>query len=109
MTEITRRDLITGAAHRNEPGEVAGDHISSAVVGVLPAHREAVARRLRRLPGAEIHFSNTSKIVVVLEGPNSGVLGALLADISSWPGVLSANMVFEQRLERETGNDAVAT
>jgi nitrate reductase NapD len=34
--------------------------------------------------------------VIVLEGPDSGALGARLAEISAWEGVLSANMVFEQ-------------
>jgi periplasmic nitrate reductase NapD len=57
--------------------------------------------RLARLPGAEVHHSNASKLVVVLEGPGSGALGGMLAEISGWPGVLSANMVFEQRLEQE--------
>lgn len=61
--------------------------------------REEVIARLAALPGAEIHHSSASKLVVVLEGPGSGALGGKLAEISSWPGVLSANMVFEQRLE----------
>ena len=34
-------------------------------------------------------------IVIVLEGPDSGALGARLAEISGWDGVLSANMVYE--------------
>jgi nitrate reductase NapD len=54
---------------------------------------------LSSLPGVEIHHRTASKLVAVLEGPGSGALGAMLADISSWPGVLSANMVFEQRLD----------
>jgi nitrate reductase NapD len=98
MTDkLTRRALLTGAtvgasAHDNE-------HISSAVVSVLPAHIDAVSARLSSLPGVEIHHRTASKLVAVLEGPGSGALGAMLADISSWPGVLSANMVFEQRLD----------
>jgi nitrate reductase NapD len=66
---------------------------------VLPAHIDAVFARLSNLPGVEIHHRTASKLVAVLEGPGSGALGAMLADISSWPGVLSANMVFEQRLD----------
>jgi nitrate reductase NapD len=31
-----------------------------------------------------------------MEAPESGVLGARLAEIASWQGVLSTNMVFEQ-------------
>jgi nitrate reductase NapD len=48
------------------------------------------------MPGVEVHHRSESKIVVVLEGPDSGVLGGRLAEIASFPGVLSANMVFEQ-------------
>lgn len=98
----TRRDVLTGAVR---PGGAAVsadiDHISSAVVSVLPARRDEVMARLAALAGAEVHHSSASKLVIVLEGPGSGALGGMLADISGWPGVLSANMVFEQRLEEE--------
>jgi nitrate reductase NapD len=47
------------------------------------------------MAGVEIHHQSPSKIVIVLEGPNSGALGSRLAEIASLPGVLSANMVFE--------------
>lgn len=99
----TRRDVLTGAVR---PGggiaSVGSDHISSAVVSVLPARHDEVMARLAAMPGAEVHHSSASKLVVVLEGPGSGALGGMLAEISGWPGVLSANMVFEQRLEQET-------
>jgi periplasmic nitrate reductase NapD len=71
-------------------------HISSAVVSVLPAHRDEVLRMLGALPGVETHQSDTSKIVIVMEAPESGILGGRLAEIACWQGVLSANMVFEQ-------------
>ena len=48
-------------------------HISSAVVSVLPAHRENVIRLLSNMPGVEVHHQSPSKIVIVLEGPDSGV------------------------------------
>ncbi len=99
----TRRAVLTGAcrAPDKDATAVEGEHISSAVVSVLPARREDVMARLAALPGAEIHHSSASKLVIVLEGPGSGALGGMLAEISGWPGVLSANMVFEQRLEQE--------
>ena len=102
--------MFTGAVkpsgERSEP--VDAEHVSSAVISVLPAKRDEVAARLAALSGVEIHHSSASKLVVVLEGPGSGALGGMLAEISSWPGVLSANMVFEQRLEKEDrdGTDA---
>lgn len=71
-------------------------HISSAVVSVLPEHRDEVMRLLAAQPDIETHQSNASKIVIVMEAATSGILGGRLAEIASWQGVLSANMVFEQ-------------
>ena len=71
-------------------------HISSAVVSVLPDRRDDVLRALAALPDVEIHQRDASKIVIVMEATGSGILGSRLAEIASWQGVLSANMVFEQ-------------
>ncbi|WP_108520042.1 chaperone NapD [Bradyrhizobium algeriense] len=71
-------------------------HISSAVVSVLPERRDEVLRTLAALPDVEIHQRDASKIVIVMEATESGILGCRLAEIASWQGVLSANMVFEQ-------------
>ena len=71
-------------------------HISSAVVSVLPKHRDDVLRALAALPEVEIHQRDDRKIVIVMEAAESGILGGRLAEIASWQGVLSANMVFEQ-------------
>jgi nitrate reductase NapD len=71
-------------------------HISSAVVSVLPDHRDNVLRLLAAVPGLETHQRDASKIVIVMEAIESGIIGGRLAEIATWPGVLSANMVFEQ-------------
>ena len=71
-------------------------HISSAVVSVLPERRDEVLLTLAALPGVEIHQRDASKIVIVMEATESGILGGRLAEIATWQGVLSANMVFEQ-------------
>ena len=71
-------------------------HISSAVVSVLPKHRDEVLRMFATLPEVETHQSTASKIVIVMEAAESGIMGGRLAEIASWQGVLSANMVFEQ-------------
>ena len=71
-------------------------HISSAVVSVLPDHRDRVLRMLAAMPGVETHQRDASKIVIVMEATESGILGGRLAEIATWQGVLSANMVFEQ-------------
>jgi nitrate reductase NapD len=71
-------------------------HISSAVVSVLPKHWDEVLRLLAALPEVDIHHCSASKIVIVMEAAESGIMGGRLAEIVSWQGVLSANMVFEQ-------------
>jgi periplasmic nitrate reductase NapD len=71
-------------------------HISSAVVSVLPDYRDQVLRALAALPGVEVHQRDASKIVIVMEATESEIIGGRLADIATWQGVLSANMVFEQ-------------
>lgn len=80
-------------------------HISSAVVSALPARVEAVLAGIRQLPETEIHRVENGKIVIVLEGASTGVLGDRLAAISLLDGVLSANMVFEQIADLETLDD----
>ena len=84
----TRRSVLTG--------RFPTVHISSAVVSVLPVHRDKVRRLLSGMDGVEVHHQSSWKIVIVLEAPDSGVLGTRLAEIASIEGVLSANMVFEQ-------------
>src|SRR3954467_4939028 len=84
----TRRNVLTG--------RLPTVHISSAVVSVLPVHRENVIGLLSDMDGVEVHHQSAPKIIIGLERHDSGVLGAKLAEISSIEGVLSANMVFEQ-------------
>ncbi|MGY4368912.1 nitrate reductase NapD [Bradyrhizobium sp. LB1.3] len=86
----SRRSLILGRLA--EPVV----HISSAVVSTLPHRQDEIVRKLADLPEVEVHHRSPSKIVVVMEAADSGVLGSRLAEIATWPGVLSANMVFEQ-------------
>lgn len=74
-------------------------HISSAVVVAWPDQAAALAERLRALPGTEVAHVENGKIVIVMEAPSSGDLGGRLALIADLPGVLAANMVFEQRLD----------
>jgi periplasmic nitrate reductase NapD len=81
-------------------------HVSSAVVVTRPELTEDVAARLAVIEGVEVHATVPGKIVVVIEGPHSGVLGETLIGISAMDGVLAAHMVFEQALEmKETIDD----
>ena len=76
-------------------------------MSVLPVHCENVVRLLSDMHGVEVHHQSASKIVVVLEGPDSGVLGAGSRRLHLFDGVLSANMVFEQ-IERICGPRRIA-
>jgi len=71
-------------------------HISSAVVRTLPAQAAAVAKVIAGFRDTEVFHSEGGYIVVVLEGPDTGTLGARLSEISLLEGVLSASMVYER-------------
>lgn len=83
----SRRHLLTG--------QLRSHHISSAVVTVLPEQQEHVRRRIESMADVEIYHEARSKMVLVLEGPDSGVIGSKLLEIAGIEGVLAANFVFE--------------
>jgi periplasmic nitrate reductase NapD len=70
-------------------------HISSALVRARPECAADVIAAIDALPGAEVYHAEGGKIVVVLEGPASGALAALLSEINLIKGVVSANLVYE--------------
>jgi nitrate reductase NapD len=80
-------------------------HISSAVVFTWPEKTDAVAQEVAVLDGVEIHAKAAGKIVIVLEGANSGALGDILIRISAMDHVIAANMVFEQLLDEQEDTD----
>jgi periplasmic nitrate reductase NapD len=71
-------------------------HISSAVVTAFPERCAELAQLINALPGTEVHHVENGKIVVVLEGADSNIIGGRLAAIALMDGVISANLVFEQ-------------
>lgn len=89
----SRRALLSGTLTATHD---SGIHISSAIVSVVPNRREEITRRLCALQGVEIHHRESFKIVIVVEARDAGEIGSRLAEIATWNGVLSANMVFEQ-------------
>jgi periplasmic nitrate reductase NapD len=93
----SRRALLKGKL-TSRPAQMGERpiHISSAIVSVLPNRRDEILVRLSALTGVEIHHAEAFKIVVVLEADEAGAIGGRLAEIATWSGVLSANMVFEQ-------------
>ncbi|PSH62008.1 glutamate synthase [Phyllobacterium brassicacearum] len=80
-------------------------HISSAVIMTLPAMQDAVLTRLREMANVEVHAHQGNKIVVVIEGISTGILGDRLSQISALEGVMAANMVFEHVETEETGSN----
>ena len=70
-------------------------HISSAVVVTMPHTQERVVAQLAEMPNVEIYAHQDGKIVVVIEGTSTGMLGEILSRISVLEGVVAANMVFE--------------
>ena len=75
--------------------ETRRHHISSAVILAKPGCLDAVRAALVDFDNVEVHGADKSKIVVVNEGPSTGVLGDTLMRISVLDGVIAANMVFE--------------
>ncbi|WP_411034148.1 chaperone NapD [Shinella sp. BYT-45] len=84
-------------------------HISSAVVAVRPGGLDGVIAALADFGNVEVHGADKGKIVVVIEGPSTGVLGDTLMRISALDGVIAANMVFEQVYTEEDEADGQRT
>ncbi|WP_331376384.1 chaperone NapD [Sinorhizobium chiapasense] len=80
-------------------------HVSSAVVVAVPAMEEQVLATLSRMKNVEVYGHQGGKIVVVIEGTSTGMLGECLSQISTLEGVVAANMVFEHVEKEEIGND----
>lgn len=77
------------------PEMVTPYHISSAVIATMPARTEAVLAALAGMENVEVYGHGGGKIVVVIEGTSTGMLGECLSKISLLGGVIAANMVFE--------------
>ena len=85
--------------------EVSRHHISSAVVTVLPARGSEVLQALSGMEGVEVYAVQDCKIVVVIEGTSTGMLGDCLTRISLLDGVIAASMVFEHVETEEMTSD----
>ena len=80
-------------------------HISSAVVATLPKSTDSVLAEIARMENVEIHAHAGGKIVIVIEGTSTGMMGECLSGISLLDGVISANMVFEHVETEEAQSD----
>ncbi|MEK1929829.1 MAG: chaperone NapD [Pararhizobium sp.] len=80
-------------------------HISSAVIATLPAATDDVLAELAGMENVEVHGHAGGKIVIVIEGTSTGMLGDTLSKISLLDGVIAANMVFEHVETEEAQSD----
>ena len=93
---IDRRALITGRV-LNPERVVAppGGEIASIIVQARAEHLDAVEAAILALPGCEVHGRDVrGKLVVVVDAPDAGYLGATLNNIQLLPHVYSAALVF---------------
>lgn len=77
------------------PDAPSNYHISSAVIATLPRATDQLIAELARMENVEVHGHGGGKIILVIEGTSTGMMGDCLARISLLDGVISANMVFE--------------
>jgi nitrate reductase NapD len=94
---IDRRKFMNGAwvsPHGNQTRDSA--EIASVLVQTRAERLDTVARAIEALPGAQIYCRDPKgKLVVVIEGADTGSIGATLNAISALPHVLTASLVFQ--------------
>lgn len=71
-------------------------HIASVIVRARADCADAVADRLARLPGTEVHAVEDGKIIVVLEAEGERELADLMETMRNEPEVLMVSLVFHQ-------------
>ena len=92
----TRRELLTGGLGDRSNAPDTNAEIVSLIVNVFPAHLESVSKAISNMPGAEVHGQDPKgKLIVVLEAPTQGIIGAMADAISGLSHVISAAMVFQ--------------
>jgi nitrate reductase NapD len=85
-----RRNFLRGDWQPNDSAEVA-----SILVQTRPERLAEAEREITAMAGAEIYSRDPrGKLVVVLEAPDVGAVGATLNTIALLPSVLSATLVF---------------
>jgi nitrate reductase NapD len=93
---LDRRALITGRALTAERIVAPpGGEIASILVQARPERLDEVEAAVLALSGCEIHGRDPrGKLVVVIDAPDAGSLGATLNAIAVLPHVHSASLVF---------------
>lgn len=97
----SRRRFLKGAGAQSKDIYL----IASAVVRAFPERAQSVAEAIANLNGVEVSAVQESKIVILIEGSESGAIGATLAQIALMDGVLSASLVYEQAVNLGNGEE----
>ena len=95
-TSVNRRALITGRVLTAEPvvAPPSGE-IPSIIVQTRPEQLDRVAADILALSGCEIHGRDErGKLIVVVDAPDAGALGATMNTIAAISCVHSACLVF---------------
>lgn len=75
----------------------AGIHISSVIVGALPAQVHGVQQALKALAGVEVHaVADDGRMIVSIETAGDDATLSHFETIRQLPGVLSASLVYHQ-------------
>src|SRR5215831_11077439 len=95
-TSINRRALITGRVlTADRVLAPPGGEIASILVQARPDRLDDVEAAILALSGCEIHGRDPrGKLVVVIDAPDAGALGATLSTISRLADVHTASLVF---------------
>jgi nitrate reductase NapD len=99
---MSRRHFLAGQFESSEHSDSNAIAIASAVVSIVPGKQDDVISALATLPNTEVGVSESSKIVVILEGRTRSEIGERLAQIAMMEGVITANIVFEHADGEET-------
>ncbi|MBN8965446.1 MAG: chaperone NapD [Rhizobiales bacterium] len=93
-TKVGRRDFISsrwGAASAASTVEIA-----SVLVQTWPERLDAAERAIEALSGVQIYSRDPKgKLIVVIEGSDTGAIGTALNRIALMPDVLTAALVFQ--------------
>ncbi|MGJ4895138.1 MULTISPECIES: chaperone NapD [unclassified Bradyrhizobium] len=95
-TSLDRRALITGRVLTADPVVApAKGEIASIIVQTRPEQLDRVEADILALSGCEIHGRDArGKLIVVVDAPDAGALGATMNRIGLLPHVHSACLVF---------------
>lgn len=83
-------------------------HITSFIVQLQPEVLLATTERIEAIDGASVHISHPEgKLIVVMEAKSLATVTERIADISGFPGVLSAVLVYHQIEDTDRLDDLV--